>query len=343
MQKTENYGLNRPEATDFYSVEHFNENMDILDAKMKDIEDIANPDAISEHIWNTENPHEVTKEQVGLGNVPNVTTNNQTPTYTMPSTLVAMESGEKVSVAFGKIAKSIYNFMNTPLVSPSSTADHQTEIMKSVPLWLQTLMDDIYKKPSLDAIYPVGSIYMSVNNTDPSTLFGGTWEAWGSGRVPVGVNTSDTNFATVEKTGGASTVALTTNELPAHSHSLNNHTHSIPALSGSATGGGITNGITGGDHQHEVREANAHTIGAYNNGAWASGGGSFGRTGDAPANRLIAVSNSHTHTLPNHTHTVTTTASTTGKASGTTANTGSGSGHSNLQPYITCYMWKRTA
>lgn len=59
-------------------------------------------------------------------------------------------------------------------------------------------------------VYPVGSIYMSVNSTSPATLFGGTWVAWGTGRVPVGINTGDTDFNTVEKTGGAKT----------HSHSL---------------------------------------------------------------------------------------------------------------------------
>ena len=35
------------------------------------------------------------------------------------------------------------------------------------------------------AIYPIGSIYTSVNETNPSQLFGGTWESWGQGRVPV--------------------------------------------------------------------------------------------------------------------------------------------------------------
>lgn len=50
-------------------------------------------------------------------------------------------------------------------------------------------------------IYPVGSIYISVVATNPSTYFGGTWVAWGSGRVPVGINTSDSDFKTVEKTG----------------------------------------------------------------------------------------------------------------------------------------------
>lgn len=59
----------------------------------------------SEHIKNTSNPHSVTAKQVGLGNVPNVTTNDQTPTYTESSSLTNLVSGEKLSVAFGKIKK----------------------------------------------------------------------------------------------------------------------------------------------------------------------------------------------------------------------------------------------
>lgn len=54
-------------------------------------------------------------------------------------------------------------------------------------------------KITFSAIYPVGSIYMSVNNTSPASLFGGTWQSWGSGRVPISVNTSDSEFSTVEK------------------------------------------------------------------------------------------------------------------------------------------------
>ena len=59
------------------------------------------------HIQNTENPHKVTASQVGLGNVPNVATNNQTPTYTVADKISNLTSGEKLSVAFGKIAKAI--------------------------------------------------------------------------------------------------------------------------------------------------------------------------------------------------------------------------------------------
>lgn len=59
------------------------------------------------HVKNMDNPHKVTKAQVGLGNVPNVSTNDQTPTYTEASALVGLKSGEKLSIAFGKIAKSV--------------------------------------------------------------------------------------------------------------------------------------------------------------------------------------------------------------------------------------------
>ena len=88
----------------------------------------------------------------------------------------------------------------------------------------------------LDLIYPVGSIYMSVNAVNPSTLFGGTWEAWGNGRVAIGVNGAETEFNTVEKTGGDKSVALTTQQMPTHNHGLSGaaaaaggaHTHTVP-------------------------------------------------------------------------------------------------------------------
>ena len=64
------------------------------------------------HIGNKQNPHEVTKGQVGLGNVPNVATNDQTPTYTAATTLATLTSGEKLSVAMGKIAKAITDLIS---------------------------------------------------------------------------------------------------------------------------------------------------------------------------------------------------------------------------------------
>ena len=68
--------------------------------------------------------------------------------------------------------------------------------------------------------YPVGSIYMNASDsTDPSTLLGfGTWAAFGAGRVPVGIDSSDTDFDTAEETGGAKTHTLTKQEIPPHTH-----------------------------------------------------------------------------------------------------------------------------
>jgi len=68
--------------------------------------------------------------------------------------------------------------------------------------------------------YPVGSIYLSVNDTNPATWFGGTWEQIAKGRTLVGVDTNDTDFNTVQKTGGEKIHTLTVNEIPNHPHSL---------------------------------------------------------------------------------------------------------------------------
>lgn len=67
-------------------------------------------------------------------------------------------------------------------------------------------------------IYPVGSVYMSVNSTSPAELFGGTWTRWGNGRVPVGVDTSQTEFDAAGKTGGSKTHTLTVGQIPKHTH-----------------------------------------------------------------------------------------------------------------------------
>ncbi len=83
--------------------------------------------------------------------------------------------------------------------------------------------------------YPVGSIYISVDGTNPATALGfGTWEAWGQGRVPMGVGSISANtfndFGTVtagninrtaaEELGGADTHTLTATQMPAHSHNM---------------------------------------------------------------------------------------------------------------------------
>lgn len=135
-------------------------------------------------------------------------------------------------------------------------------------------IDDILEaiQAVTDIMYPVGSIYMSVNSANPSSSFGGTWAAWGAGRVPVGVDVAQTEFDTVEETGG--------------NKNLQSHTH----VAGYTDAGWTTNTLSGGT-QGNLINVNPGTAG-----------------------NLAAPT------------------------------TSAGTGNSgNLQPYITCYMWKRTA
>lgn len=63
------------------------------------------------HAASKANPHAVTKTQVGLGNVPNVSTNDQTPTYSESAALTQLSSGEKLSAALGKLARAVRSLM----------------------------------------------------------------------------------------------------------------------------------------------------------------------------------------------------------------------------------------
>ena len=68
----------------------------------------------------------------------------------------------------------------------------------------------------LESVYPVGSIYMSVNSTSPATLFGGTWEAI-QGKFLLG---ADNGTYKAGNTGGEATHTLTTSEMPSHNHAV---------------------------------------------------------------------------------------------------------------------------
>ena len=130
--KTTNLNLTKPSEDEFYDINVQNENMDIIDREINGLKqpayevstamsDLNSGEMITvafgkiakavstliSHVANKSNPHGVTKNQIGLGNVPNVATNDQTPTYTEASSLSSLVSGEKTSVAFGKIAKAV--------------------------------------------------------------------------------------------------------------------------------------------------------------------------------------------------------------------------------------------
>jgi len=159
----------------------------------------------------------------------------------------------------------------------------------------------------LNAIYPVGTIYTTVVSTNPGSVFGGTWVAFGEGRVLVGRSSSETEFDTVEETGGAKTVVLSEAQMPVHTHTQNAHAHS-----GSTDGGSLPYPMSNGS---------------------AYVGGVAGTT-----DRVIYQKAQDGVNTMSHAH-----GFTTGNATATNNNAGSGSAHNNIQPYIVVYFFKRTA
>ena len=200
---------------------------------------------------------------------------------------------------------------------------------------------------SLLDVYPVGAIYMSTSSTNPGSIFGGTWEAWGSGRVPIGVNASDTDFATVEKTGGAKSVNL------AHSHTVNSHNHTI---SHTHTVNSHTHST--GNHTLTVNEIPAHAHNFPNNlTGWPQNSTStkketYNGWGSATwpyIPKVTVTSNAGGGRAHNHGNTGSASPGTKGAS---TSNSGSASPGTNsklsssqsiLPPYITCYMFRRIA
>lgn len=71
----------------------------------------ANAVDFENHIKNKENPHGVTAEQVGLGNVPNVATNDQKVTYDISEQEAPLTPGESLKTAFGKLAKAVAGYI----------------------------------------------------------------------------------------------------------------------------------------------------------------------------------------------------------------------------------------
>ena len=91
--------------------------------------------------------------------------------------------------------------------------------------------------------YPVGSIYISTSSTNPSAIYGGTWERYGRGKTLVGLNESETEFSEVNKTGGEKTHTLTINEMPSHNHQIGSGDGSNGLIIGSAPESNILVGV----------------------------------------------------------------------------------------------------
>ena len=222
-------------------------------------------------------------------------------------------------------------------------------------------------------IYPVGSIYVSVNSTNPGTIFGGTWEQIKDQFLLA----CGTKYAAGSTGGSADAVIPThTHTITASSNSAGAHTHTTSGTA--ATAGAHTHTVSGtavsaGAHTHTVSgtaaSAGAHTHGM--NKLWSNGSGSSSAY-TMSSNRTLTTRNTtsagaHTHTVSGtaasagaHTHTVSGTAASNGAHTHTTsgtaasagahthtitataANTGVAAAGKNMPPYLTVYVWKRT-
>lgn len=126
------------------------------------------------------------------------------------------------------------------------------------------------------AQYQIGDIYITTDDTDPAIKFGyGEWEAFGAGKSLVAIDTGDTDFDTVEETGGAKTHTLTVSEMPSHNHggsTSSNNAYNTTSVYGSS---GSTNHVAqqwggnyiGADSTYQSRTIHSHTISSQGGGS----------------------------------------------------------------------------
>lgn len=301
--------------TGIVSTDSEQQRVDKINAVLKQWYDEGNPLVV---YYQLANPIEtdLTADQLAALNLSTYQGITNIGTDTMPQVGMAVES-RGFNLA-GDLAQNLIDLQSTVRSQGTAITQNETDIENINNVLNSPLVSyngllpvvnpsGIYTYKSVaDIVYPIGSIYLSVNNINPGTIFGGTWVSWGSGRVPVGVNTSVSQFATVEQTGGEITHTLTTAEMPSHDHSI--------------SGGACTTG-RGGSHNHTygvtVHPAVGFTL------------GSNGYSTVTKDNQNTSSNGNHSHSVPDHAHDI--------------GNTGGGQTHNNLQPYITCYMWKRTA
>jgi hypothetical protein len=167
-----------------------------------------------------------------------------------------------------------------------------------------------FVQAALTAAYPVGSIYINASvGTNPATLLGfGTWIAFGAGRVMVGLDATNTAFDTVGETGGSANAVVVSHTHTGTTNSSGAHRHGLNANTGGSLAALGTQtsrlaGISSGTPGVNTSENFATSYGGAN---------------------LVEEAITHTHTF-------------------TTGSTGSSGTNANLQPYITVYMWSRTA
>jgi hypothetical protein len=217
----------------------------------------------------------------------------------------------------GNVTGNVTGDLTGNLVAASPTAPTQASGTNNT-----TVATTAFVQAALNALYPVGSIYINAtSSTNPGTSLGfGTWTAFGAGRVLVGFNASDPLFDSAEETGGSKDAIVVS------------HTHSFSATTGNQSQ----------THNHAITITDPGHLHTYNTGigenttlsgfpANANSGGAY-QTLSTQSN-TTGITASSGNASQDHTHDV----------SGTTGSTGSSGTNANVQPYITVYIWKRTA
>lgn len=139
--------------------------------------------------------------------------------------------GTEINTEFNNIAVAVAT--KADLVSPTFTGTPAlptgtTAVTQSAGNNTTAVATTAFVQTALQAVYPVGSIYINAGvTTNPGTLLGfGTWTAFGAGRVMVGLNGSDTLFDALEETGGSKDATVVS-----HTHTMAGagaHAHELP-------------------------------------------------------------------------------------------------------------------
>ena len=130
------------------------------------------------------------------------------------------------------------------------------------------------------------------------------------GRVPVGLDSTQTEFDALGESSGAKTHTLTSAEMPGHTHTTPNHSHTYSATTSS-----------NGSHSHVLEDSYLQGVPVGGGSTVFAGNRQYSGWGDT---RYVQAAGAHTHTL----------SGTTSNSSPTTNSTGGGGAHNNLQPYI---------
>lgn len=230
---------------------------------------------------------------------------------------------------------------------------------------VQDAIDSIFGK-----IYPVGALYFSAVDVNPGTFLGGTWERWGAGRVVTGYDSTDSDFNAAEKVGGSKTRSYTPAGTVGSKSLTYGGTVGTRSITPSGTVGSksITPSGTVGGHKLTTAELPIVKF-RIPHVAWydscAISGCTETHTAMSKEGQSHDVSNTGWHNIQfgadsTHNHSFTGTASSHDHSfTGTTKShdhpftgiteshdhsfTGTSSNLNCIQPYITCFIWKRTA